>query len=173
MWEKAVAATLVLTGAQGFGFALCQEMQCRLYHDKEQKQMLLYITGEITFLHRPMQEIFFCISNRLQEPYRTFTRTVAERMEEERGKGLHSIWEEEVNHMQHTRSYPEKAMLHLHKIGACFGCEEDELQIATITLMQKELEEEIESIKQGKEEKSRLIQTLSLLAGVFCIVLFL
>ena len=35
------------------------------------------------------------------------------------------------------------------------------------------MEEEIEDIKSRKEERSRLIQTLSLLAGVFCIVLFL
>ena len=47
------------------------------------------------------------------------------------------------------------------------------MQIASLTLISKELEEEIEDIKSRKEERSRLIQTLSLLAGVFCIVLFL
>ena len=57
MWQKTVAAALVLCGAQGFGYALCQEMKCMLYHDTEQKQMLLYMTREIAFLHRPIQEI--------------------------------------------------------------------------------------------------------------------
>ena len=51
MWQKTVAAALVLCGAQGFGYALCQEMKCMLYHDTEQKQMLLYMTREIAFLH--------------------------------------------------------------------------------------------------------------------------
>ena len=54
MWQKTVAAALVLCGAQGFGYALCQEMKCMLYHDTEQKQMLLYMTREIAFLHRPI-----------------------------------------------------------------------------------------------------------------------
>ena len=48
MWQKTVAAALVLCGAQGFGYALCQEMKCMLYHDTEQKQMLLYMTREIS-----------------------------------------------------------------------------------------------------------------------------
>ena len=144
-----------------------------LFHDMEIKQMLLYMNREIAFLHRPMQEIFACISERLQEPYRTLTGTVAERMNRERGKGLSVIWEEEVKKLLADKAYPQKALLHLEKIGACFGCEEDELQIASLTLVGKELEEEMEGIKSRKEEKSRLIQTLSLLAGVFCIVLFL
>ena len=40
MWQKTVAAALVLCGAQGFGYALCQEMKCMLYHDTE-----LWCTG--------------------------------------------------------------------------------------------------------------------------------
>ena len=76
MWQKTVAAALVLCGAQGFGYALCQEMKCMLYHDTEQKQMLLYMTREIAFLHRPIQEILEQIGEKLQEPYRTSLRKV-------------------------------------------------------------------------------------------------
>ena len=65
MWQKTVAAALVLCGAQGFGYALCQEMKCMLYHDTEQKQMLLYMTREIAFLHRPIQEILEQIGEKL------------------------------------------------------------------------------------------------------------
>ena len=173
MWQKTIAAILVLCGAQGFGYALCQEMQCMLYHDTEQKQMLLYIIREISFLHRPMEEIFSNIGEKLQEPYRKVITDIAEEMGTECGRGLHAIWQENVSQMQQKKKYPKKAIEHMYKIGECLGCEEDDMQIASLTLISKELEEEIEDIKSRKEERSRLIQTLSLLAGVFCIVLFL
>ena len=173
MWQKAIAAVLVLCGAQGFGYALCQEMQCILYHDLEQKQMLLYIIREISFMHRPMEEIFSKIGERLQQPYGEMVTDVAKQMETEYGKGLHEIWRERVFQMQRERKYPDRAIEHLCKIGESLGCEEDDMQIASLTLLSKELEEEIENIKSRKEERSRLIQTLSLLAGIFCVVLFL
>ena len=37
----------------------------------------------------------------------------------------------------------------------------------------EEIEEEMNKIKRGKEEKDRLIRTLSLLAGILCIVIFI
>ena len=120
-----------------------------------------------------MEEIFSNIGEKLQEPYRKMIADIAEQMGTECGRGLHTIWQESVSQMQQKRKYPKKAIEHMYKIGECLGCEEDDMQIASLTLISKELEEEIEDIKSRKEERSRLIQTLSLLAGVFCIVLFL
>ena len=72
LWGEFIAGIFVLTGAIGFGMALTQESKCILYHMKEQKQMLFYIERDIMFLHRPMQEIFLNIAERLQKPYDTF-----------------------------------------------------------------------------------------------------
>ena len=74
LWGKIIAGMLVLTGAQGFGLALRQEMKCILYHLNEQKQMLFYMMREISFLHRPMQEIFLSLADRLQKPYNVFLK---------------------------------------------------------------------------------------------------
>ena len=172
MWQKTVAAALVLCGTQGFGYALCQEMQCLLYHDTEQKQLLLYMTREIAFLHRPMQELLEHISEKLQEPYRGLTASVAQEMRKDDGRGLHTIWQEQLEKLRESRYYPIQAINHLAGIGECLGCEEAELQLASLRLQMEELDEEIEKLKCRKEERSRLIQTLSLLTGIFCIVLF-
>lgn len=173
MWQKTVAAALVLCGAQGFGYALCQEMKCMLYHDTEQKQMLLYMTREIAFLHRPIQEILEQTGEKLQEPYRSLTLEVACQMKKEDGRSLHTLWNEQTYKLRERRYYPTAAMDNLARIGECLGCEEDEMQIASLRLLMGNLDEEIEKLKCRKEERSRLIQTLSLLAGIFCIVLFL
>lgn len=173
MWGKIVAGMLVLIGTLGFGMALSQEMKCILYHMNEQKQMLFYIEREIAFLHRPMQEIFLALSGRLQKPYDSFVKRVAEQMDNGNGKGLSDIWETEIEELYKNKSYPKKTFFYLSQMKRCFCCEEDEMQKEAFAMLSFELEEEMDKMRKGKEEKDRLIRTLSLLAGVLCIVIFI
>ncbi len=82
MWQKAVAGICVMVGAFGFGLSLCQEINSVLLHFKEQRRMLLFMIREISFLHRPMQEIFVAVGERLKEPYPDFLMAVSKRMEQ-------------------------------------------------------------------------------------------
>ena len=173
MWGKIVAGMHVLIGTQGFGMALSQEMKCILYHMNEQKQMLFYMEREISFLHRPMQEIFFSLSGRLQKPYDSFVKRVAEQMDDGSGRGLADIWEMEIDELYKNKCYPSKTFFYLSRMKRCFCCEEDEMQKEAFAMLSFELEESMDKMRKGKEEKDRLIRTLSLLAGVLCIVIFI
>lgn len=173
LWGKIIAGMLVLIGTQGFGMALSQEMKCLLYHMNEQKQMLFYIEREIAFLHRPMQEIFLSLSERLQKPYDSFLKKVAEQMDDGRGRALSDIWIAEIEELYKNKCYPSKTFFYLSQMKRCFCCEEDEMQKEAFVMLGHELEEEMDKMRKGKEEKDRLIRTLSFLAGVLCIVIFL
>lgn len=135
--------------------------------------MLLFMIREISFLHRPMQEIFVAVGERLKEPYPDFLMAVSKRMEQRSGKNLQEIWHEEAQQLQKEVLCPKEAVKMLLRIGECFGCEEDKMQMESLKLLETELAEEIDSRSEEKEEKSRLIRTLSLLAGIFCIILFI
>ena len=50
MWQKTIAGMFVIAGAFGFGRALCQDMNCVLYHLKEQRRMLTYIINPLQTL---------------------------------------------------------------------------------------------------------------------------
>lgn len=173
MWEKAFAGILVVLGTQGFGYALCQNMKCRLYHNNQQKELLLYMIREISFLHRPIAEILEAASEQLDMPYSKFTQTVARRMEDGKGDGLGTIWQEETEKLKDSRCYPKTSMQNLSNIGKSVGCEEDEMQVEALNVMRMELEEEIKRTRCESEEKGKLIRPLSLIAGIFCVVLFL
>ena len=69
-----------MTGALGFGWSLCGEMNSDIRHLKQQKQILLNISGEITYLHRPMEEIFDIIADKAEMPYDLFLRSVSQGM---------------------------------------------------------------------------------------------
>ena len=96
MWQKLIAGTCVMTGALGFGWSLCGEMNHDIALLKQQKQILLYMIGEITYLHRPMEEIFDLIAPKAEPPYHLFLEEIAQRMRERDGKSLVQLWNEAV-----------------------------------------------------------------------------
>ncbi len=173
MWQKTIAGMLVIIGTFGFGRALCNDINCVLYHLKEQRRMLTYIINEISFMHKPMQEIFEIINEKLNEPYKTFIKNILKEMDNRNGIKLEDIWKKEVKNIKNTNAYPQKAVSNLLAFKSCFGEQKDKMQIEAFRMFEAELCEEINRLSKEKAEKCKLIQTLSILTGVFCVILFI
>lgn len=173
MWQKLVAGACVMTGALGFGWSLCGEMNCDIQHLKLQKQILLYIMGEITYLHRPMGEIFDMVSEKTEPPYELFLREVSRKMRERNGKSLIHIWNDTIQDMKGQLNSSQIGITYLEKMGNCFEYEGEQLQVEALRLFEMELDNEIDRLKTKKDENSRLIKALSTLTGILCIILFL
>ena len=160
MWQKLIAGACVMTGALGFGWSLCGEMNHDIALLKQQKQILLYMIGEITYLHRPMEEIFDLIAPKAEPPYHLFLEEIAQRMRERDGKSLVQLWNEAVYDRQDKTELSQTAKTYLLKMGTCFEYEGEQLQAEALGLFVTELD-------------SRLIKALSTLTGILCIILFL
>ena len=173
MWQKLIACACVMTGAVGFGYAVCREMSCEIQHLKLQKQIVSYMTGEITYLRRPMEEVLDIISERVEAPYDTFLEDVSLKMKERNGMGLRDLWKREVDGLRSESGLSDKALNYLEKMAGCFGCEGDLLQVEALGIFERELDVEIDRLLGRKEENGRLIRALSALVGIFCIVFFL
>lgn len=173
MWQKLIAGACVMTGALGFGWSLCREMDFDIHHLKLQKQILLYITGEITYLHRPMEEIFDIIAEKTEPPYETFLKDVSRGMRERDGKSLVSLWNEAAYDIKQRTDIPQTGWEYLVKLGNCFEYEGEQLQVEALGLFGTELDGEIDRLMKRKNENSRLIRALSTLTGILCIILFL
>ena len=172
MWQKLVAGTCVMTGAVGFGLALCGELSSEISHLKKQKELLLYVIGEITYLHRPAAEILRMASERMGEPYAAFLNRTSAQLEERSGRTLAEIWSDNIACLNES-DMPKEALRYMERMGACFGCEGDKMQIEYFRLFERELDERISVLSAKRSENSRLISALSALTGVLCIVLFL
>ena len=173
MWQKFVAGACVMTGALGFGWSLCSEMNSDIWHLKQQKQILLYIAGEITYLHRPMEEIFDLIAGKAEAPYDLFLSDVSRKMKERNGNSLISIWNEAIRDRKTGADFPQIGIEYLTKMGNCFEYEGEQLQVEALRLFEMELDSEIDRLTVKKNENSRLIKALSTLTGILCIILFL
>lgn len=173
MWQKFVAGACVMTGALGFGWSLCSEMSNDIQHLKQQKQILLYIAGEITYLHRPMEEIFDMTAGKVEQPYNLFLSDVSQRMRERNGNSLINIWNEAIHDRRSGTDFSQIGMEYLIKMGSCFEYEGEQLQVEALRLFETELDSEIDRLTAKRNENSRLIKALSTLTGILCIILFL
>jgi stage III sporulation protein AB len=162
-----------MTGACGFGFSLCMEMGKEISELKTQKQMLLYIIGEISYLHRPLEEIFDILTERMEAPFDIFLGKVSEKMKSRSGRNLNNIWNEEIAALKLDYGISKRTNTYLKRMADCFECEGDRIQVETLELLSRELEQEIEALVERKRENGRLIRALSALTGIMCIVLFL
>jgi stage III sporulation protein AB len=159
-------------GASGFGYSLCREMNRSITELKIEKQMLLYIIGEIAYLHRPLEEIFDILSERTQKPFNGFLRSVSAKMRERNGKRLKDIWIEEIS-KDISKEISLQSAIYLERMAGCFECEGDRIQMESLELLCRDIEQEIEERLGKKIENDKLIRVLSALFGVLCIVLFL
>lgn len=173
MWQKFVAGACVMTGALGFGWSLCGEMNCDIRHLKLQKQILLYIMGEITYLHRPLEEIFDIVSEKTEPPYDRLLGRLSQKMRERSGKSLKYIWNESIHEKGFQTEISRSGLEYLEKTGRCFEYEGGQLQVQALELFVMELDSEIDRLTAKRDENSRLIKALSTLAGILCVILFL
>ncbi len=173
MWQKFVAGACVMTCALGFGWSLCGEMDSDIWHLKQQKQILLCIAGEITYMHRPMEEIFDIIAAKAEQQYAVFLRDVAQCMKERNGSSLVDIWSEAVHARKNGAGFSQIGIRYLAKMGNCFEYEGERLQVEALRLFESEIDSEIDRLTVKKNENSRLIKALSTLTGILCIILFL
>jgi stage III sporulation protein AB len=173
MWQKLVAGIFVMIGSSGFGAALCKDMSSEIEELKVEKQILSYIMGEIAYIHRPLEEIFDILSERIETPFDELLRRIADKMRSRSGKSVTKIWQEEMKAWSVEYRITGRCIGYLERIPYCFECEGDNIQVETLELLRNEIDLEIENLLERKKENSRLIRVLSTLAGVLCIVLFL
>ncbi len=138
---------------------------------KKLKELLNYITGEIEYLKRPMAEIFRLAAERIDAPYVELLEIVAEGLGERSGKPLGELWHEGLAKVRDN--FAKEAFVYVEKMGHCFGLEGDKMQIESLKLFERELDDEIARLNARQGENCRLIRALSALAGILCIVLFL
>lgn len=171
MWGKIIGGIMIISGAWGVGISMCQDLKASLFHITEQSKLVTYMEREIDFLNSPLEEVFYNIRKNMKEPYTSFLEKVCSEFEEARKDGLRSIWNENVNRLVNMKNNKSNYYKYLYRIGECIGCDENKLQVSMLLIVKGELEEEIKILKESLNEKMKLIKTLSLLAGIFCVVL--
>lgn len=171
MWRYIVTDLMIISGAYGFGYALCNDFRNDIEHLKMQRRILFNIESEIIYLHRTLDEIFEVISEKTIYPYNKFLQKNAKALRERSGKGIIQIWNNNICIIEKILN--KKTIKYLIKMGKILGNEDGNAQVGEIKLLEKEIDDEIECLEKQLSQKEKIIKTLSLLSGIFILIVFL
>lgn len=168
---KMIGACLTMFASTAMGLCYCDEFKEKQDALKNLLHMMEYISNRILAECDCLTDAFLHTAKRLEAPYSTFLKNVAERMMGQEGISLAEIWSEETVCLEQVVSKVEiEALI---KCMGQTGFLDKKQQISHIQEYTRYLEEKIEEMERTKNEKCKIYKTLGIMAGIlFVIVLW-
>lgn len=170
---KLLGAGLILSAAAILGVQLKQRVAEHLRQLVSFKEILLMLSGEMTYARTPLSEAFLHIAQRGKEPYGSLLRAVSSRMEQERGRDLDEIWRSEVQGRKRTFLLSDEELKLLMNMGENFGYLDLEMQLGYIALLIQQVENSIVLAQGELSAKQKMYQYLSVMCGLFLILILI
>ena len=166
MLIKCVGVAMILTSSCGMGFKLSADLLKRIEELKVLKKIILMLRGEIKYNNSTMSEAFETISNRIDNPYKTFLGEASKELNSLSGKTFVEIWRFMIDKNLAVTKLNKKDKERLKALGDNLGYLDKEMQLSTIDLYLEHLELEIDEGNNNMNTNSRLYKCLGIMGGV-------
>lgn len=170
---RVAGAVLILSSSFLFGM---QQKQ-RLWEHVRQlvgcKEMLLMLSGEMSYAKAPLMEAFLHIAARGKEPFSSFLRDVALGMETRREQPLSEIWQNALKCRKDKFYFSGEEYELLESLGENFGYLDVQMQLNHLSLCIQQLDAKIVQAQEELAAKQKLYQYLSVMCGLFFILILL
>ncbi len=170
---KLLGAALVLFVAFTTGFQLRQRLAEHLRQLLGMKEMLVMLSGELTFARTTLDEAFLHIAGQGKEPFGALLQEVAGRMNKEREATLHDIWLSAVERHKEELFLDREEFSILTGLSENFGYLDVQMQLANIGLYIQQTEHAITRAQDELAVKQRMYQYLSVMCGLFLILILI
>ncbi len=170
---KITGVMCVLGGCFGLGCARIRTEQLRIRHLREVLRIVKRIQDEMSYGKRTIPEICEVLSTCVEEPYRKSFWQIREEMLGRQGRSIAEIWEEAMRECFCDVPLREDEKKILLDIPEYLGMQEECIQAESIVQFRELLERRLRQAEEGYDGKVRVIFSLSVLAGVFVVVILL
>lgn len=170
---KILGAGLILFAAFAFGLQLKQKLAQHLKQLIGFKEMLLMLSAELSYLRAPLPEAFTHIAEQGKEPFGPLLLEVAGQMQEEQKRPLSEIWTEAVLRRRDTFYFTEEEFGILGGLSKNFGYLDVQMQLSNIALYVQQVEHYIEKASKELAVKQKMYQYLSVMCGLFLILILI
>lgn len=134
------------------------------------KEMFLMMWGEISYARTPLKEAFLQIAAQGKEPFASFLRRAAEGLEGQEGS-MGSFWGRLVDEEAGRFLFTAKERGLLKRAGENFGYLDGQMQLKNLELYIGQAETLIQKAQGELKDRQKLSGTLSLMCGLFVIIL--
>ncbi len=170
---KLAGVILLLAGAAGFSYSLCNDRKRQLQILKEIRYMYQLIQNEIRYTKVTLPEICKGLAETIAEPFGNILKQIGEEMTLEQEEGLVSIWksrmQEGLKDMPLTKEQ-KKALL---RFPECINLADCDGQAKALQRQIEELSRGIVQLEEEEKSKNKVIMSLGIAVGVFLVILLL
>lgn len=170
---KMAGISLILTASVLYGYMLRMRLHEHLDQLIGMKEFLLMLSGEISYARAPLEEAFLHIAEQGREPYVSLLKRVRERMIAGGEFSLKEIWMQELAQQKDQFLLTEDEYRILKNSSDHFGYLDWEMQIKNIAVYEQQVEVKIIQAQNELAAKQKIYQYLSVMGGLFLIILFI
>lgn len=170
---KIAGILLLMTGCTGLGINKVIEEKRRIHGLREIRRMVIRIQNEMIYGKRTLPEICLLFADCMEEPFKGAFLNIFNRLEENDGCVLENIWKEKLGRCMSDMPLKEDEKEVLLMLPVHPATLDETMQAVNIGQSLDLIEERIRKAEAGYENKSRVIMSISVMAGIFLVILFL
>lgn len=168
---KWIGAAFVIIGALGIGWYLQQNLRRHLILLGELKQALICMRNDLLYTRSPMGELYEsarqCVGQELRECFAELEQQTQENAQAEAYQIWNNVWTLQSKKLGFTGE-EQRILL---RAGQKLGGIEVNQQVELLQFAQEQLEERLEQYRRTQKQQEHLYRSLSLLGGLFLVVL--
>ncbi|MFG6331738.1 MAG: stage III sporulation protein AB [Lachnospiraceae bacterium] len=168
---KLLGIFCILAGSTGFGIRMAKELDQRVEELRMLQQLMLSLRGEIRYLHRPLAEAFFHLSEYAAAPFGEFFRRTAQELECRRGSTAGEIWSRNQRICLAELHISPRERLELERLGRMLGYLDVEMQVNTLDHYLEQLKLSTGQAGETANNCRRLYQYMGILGGAAFVIL--
>lgn len=170
---KLVGFLCIMAGCIGWGDGKVREEQDRIRHLRELIRIIRRIQDEIRYGKHTLPEICLILSECSDAWYGPHFRQIYEQIRQRNGTGLETIWTRQMELCFQGVPLQEEEKDVLRRLPENLGMREETLQAVNIGQSMDMLARKCRQVEETYQNKSRVIRSVSILAGVFLTIILL
>lgn len=170
---KLTGILLLMAGCCGLGINRVAEAKQRIRELREIRRMVIRIQSEMVYGKRALPEICLLFGQCMEEPYRTAFLTIFRKLDENDGTNLNRIWEKQMEVCMKNLPLLKEEKDILRNMPEYLGILDERQQAADIGQSLDFLTAHITQAEAGYENQARVIMSISVMAGIFLVILLL
>ncbi len=169
---KLTGSILIIAASVLYGFRLQQELGEHVRQLVGMKEMFLMLWGEISYTRTPLGDAFLQIASQGKEPFSSFLRKAAAGLEENE-ESMGNYWKRLVEQEGDMFLFNEEERGILIRAGENFGYLDGRMQLKNLELYIGQTEALIKKAQDELQSKKKLSGALSVMCGLFLIILLI
>ena len=168
---KLAGSLIIVIASALYGWKIRKELQEHV-ELVGMKEMFLMLQGEISYTRTPLKEAFLQIAAQDKEPFSSFLKKAAQELEQnEDAVGI--FWRRLIEQESDKFLFNSEEQSLLQRAGENFGYLDGQMQLKNLELYIEQTEVLIKKAQAELKQKQKLSGALSLMCGLFLIILLI